>query len=52
MKKKKENKNVAGFRSLGEAAHHIGKKLTQQSVPDKTKYNRKKKHKKKKDGDI
>ena len=52
MKKKKENKDIAGFRSLGEAAHHIGKKMTEQVVPDKKKYNRKKKHKKQDDGNI
>ena len=33
--------------SPGEAAHHISKKMTQQTVPDKTKYSRKKKHKNK-----
>ena len=41
---KKEDFN--GGWSSGEAAHHIGKKLTQQTIPDKTKYNRKRKHKK------
>ena len=48
-KKKKHTDNVAGFRSIGEAAHHVGKKMTEQVVPDKKKYNRKKKHKKKED---
>jgi len=44
-KKNKQNENVAGFRSLGEAAHHVGKKLTQQTVTSKKQYTRKKKHK-------
>ena len=52
MKDKKQNKDVAGFRSTGEAAHHVSKRMTQQTVPDKTKYNRKKKHKKDEDGNI
>ena len=51
-KKKKHTDDVAGFRSSGEAAHHISKKMTQQTVPDKTKYNRKKKHKNNKDGNV
>lgn len=49
-KKKKENRDVAGFRSLGEAAHHVGKRMTEQTEPDKRKYTRKKKHKNRKDG--
>ena len=50
-KKKKHDDNLDfnGGWSPGEAAHHISKKMTQQTVPDKTKYNRKKKHKNKDD---
>lgn len=44
-KKKKHTENIAGFRSLGEAAHHVGKKMTEQTVPSKKQYTRKKKHK-------
>jgi len=33
------------FSSKGEAAHHISKRMTQQTVGDKTKYSRKAKHK-------
>ena len=33
------------FSSKGEAAHHISKRMTQQTVKDKTKYSRKVKHK-------
>ena len=33
----------------GEAAHHIGKKMTQQTVKSKKAYTRKKKHKNKDD---
>ena len=32
--------------SVGEAAHHIGKKLTQQTIKSKKAYTRKRKHKK------
>lgn len=48
MKKKKEHKDedIAGFRSMGEAAHHVGKRMTQQTVPSKKQYTRKTKHKK------
>ena len=51
MKKNSRNKDLDfnGGWSSGEAAHHISKKMTQQTVPDKTKYNRKKKHKNKDD---
>jgi len=45
MAKKEENKDIAGFRSLGEASHHVSKKLTQQTIPSKKQYTRKKKHK-------
>lgn len=44
-KKKHIEEDIAGFRSLGEAAHHVGKRMTQQTVPSKKQYNRKKKHK-------
>ena len=44
-KKKHIEEDIAGFRSLGEAAHHVGKRMTQQTVPSKKKYTRKKKHK-------
>jgi hypothetical protein len=47
--KNKDELNFNGGWSSGEAAHHISKKLTQQTIPDKTKYSRKKKHKKKGD---
>ena len=46
VKKNMKKEDFNGGWSSGEAAHHIGKKLTQQTIPDKTKYNRKKKHKK------
>lgn len=52
MADKKKNKDKLDFNggwSSGEAAHHISKKMTQQTIPDKTKYNRKKKHKNKED---
>lgn len=47
-KKKKhiEPTEVAGFRNMGEAAHHVGKRMTQQTVKSKKVYNRKEKHKK------
>ena len=50
MSKKKKHDDKLDFNggwSPGEAAHHISKKMTQQTVPDKTKYSRKKKHKNK-----
>ena len=46
MAKKEQDKDVAGFRSIGEAAHHVGKRMTQQTVKSKKVYTRKKKHKK------
>jgi len=48
-KKKDKDKELDfnGGWTMGEAAHHVGKKMTQQTIPDKRKYNRKKKHKKK-----
>ena len=46
MAKKEQDKDVAGFRSVGEAAHHVGKRMTQQTVKSKKVYTRKKKHKK------
>ena len=49
VKKNMKKEDFNGGWTSGEAAHHIGKKLTQQTIPDKTKYNRKKKHKKKDD---
>tara|TARA_Y100001937_G_scaffold116613_1_gene168782 strand:+ start:265 stop:483 length:219 start_codon:yes stop_codon:yes gene_type:complete len=42
---KKKELDFNGGWSPGEAAHHIGKKMKEQVVKDKTKYNRKKKHK-------
>lgn len=48
-KKKHTEDNIAGFRSLGEAAHHVGKRMTQQTVSSKKHYNRKKKHKNEED---
>ena len=51
MSKKKKNTedDVAGFRSLGEASHHVGKRMTQQTIPSKKQYTRKKKHKNEED---
>jgi hypothetical protein len=46
-KNTKDELDFNGGWPMGEAAHHIGKKMTQQTIPDKRKYNRKKKHKKK-----
>ena len=45
-KKKHDNKlSFNGGWSSGEASHHISKKMTQQTISDKTKYSRKNKHK-------
>ncbi len=49
MGKSKKHTNdieVAGFRNMGEAAHHVGKRMTQQTVKSKKTYTRKEKHKK------
>jgi hypothetical protein len=48
-KKKNDKLSFNGGWSSGEAAHHISKKMTQQTVSDKTKYSRKNKHKNKDD---
>ena len=45
-KKHTDDKEVAGFRNMGEAAHHVGKRMTQQTVKSKKTYSRKEKHKK------
>ena len=45
-KKKDDDKlNFNGGWTSGEASHHISKKMTQQTISDKTKYSRKNKHK-------
>ncbi len=52
MDKKKKNDDKLDFNggwSPGEAAHHISKKMTQQTQKSKKNYTRKKKHKNKDD---
>ena len=44
MKKKKRKLDFNGGWSHGEAAHHIGKKLTEKVVKSKKDYKRKSKH--------
>jgi hypothetical protein len=44
-----DNLNFNGGWSSGEAAHHISKKMTEQTVKSKKAYTRKKKHKNKDD---
>lgn len=46
--KKKNNKQLDfnGGWSMGEAAHHVGKKMKEQVVKSKKTYTRKEKHKK------
>ena len=49
MSKKKKHKESLDFNggwTSGEAAHHIGKKMTEQVVKSKKTYSRKEKHKK------
>jgi hypothetical protein len=48
-KEKHTDDLIAGFRTIGEAAHHVGKRMTQQTVKSKKAYTRKKKHKNKED---
>ena len=48
-KEKHTDDLIAGFRTIGEAAHHVGKRMTQQTVKSKKAYTRKKKHKNKDD---
>ena len=43
---KKDKLDFNGGWSMGEAAHHIGRKLTTKTVKSKKAYTRKKKHKK------
>jgi len=45
-KKHTESTEVAGFQNIGEASHHVGKRMTQQTIDSKKVYNRKEKHKK------
>ena len=54
LKKKDKDKELDfnGGWTMGEAAHHVGKKMKEQVIKDKTKYTRKKKHKKQEDGEI
>lgn len=50
MSKKRKNNDDLNFNggwSSGEAAHHISKKMTEQTVKSKKEYTRKKKHKNK-----
>jgi hypothetical protein len=44
-KKKDKELDFNGGWTMGEAAHHVGKKMKEQVIKDKTKYTRKKKHK-------
>jgi len=46
-KKKDDKLDFNGGWTIGEAAHHVGKKMKEQVIKDKRKYNRKKKHKNK-----
>ena len=49
MGKKKRHtidNEVKKFRNMGEAAHHVGKRMTQQTIKSKKTYSRKEKHKK------
>ena len=46
MSEKDKKLEFNGGWSMGEAAHHVGKKMTTQTVKSKKAYNRKEKHKK------
>ena len=43
---KKKKLDFNGGWSMGEASHHVGKKLTTKTIKSKKSYTRKKKHKK------
>ena len=46
MSEKNKKLDFNGGWSMGEAAHHVGKKLTTKTVKSKKAYTRKEKHKK------
>jgi len=45
MTNTKKKLDFNGGWTLGEAAHHVGKRMTAQTIRDKKKYSRKQKHK-------